>query len=380
MNSSPPRTPSPPVRITSLDGLRGIAVLFVLVHHFGLHLPNWLDCGPVAPNIFFLLSGYLITRSLMKMQRRPESGQIFSFHVRRLVRLLPALYAMLAVGWLTGLSEFREGWTWHVAFLTNIQMTIQDDWSGIASHLWSLSTQEQFYILWPLILLLPARWLLPSLLMAFVGATLFRITCLQAGSTDFFRWFLLPGSLDAFAAGGIVAWIALTRKDGLIIPPRWRWPFLSIVLGCWSLARTLRTDYGSNSHYIACIDTLETLVFAGLLIELLQYKGSLLSRAFSNRPLCFLGRISYGLYLWHMLILFSVDPLLDTFGWNAQAHPFLRCGALISCSIVVAWISWILLEKPFIIWGQKLTAAQTHIAQKFAQTLKSLSGLIRISS
>lgn len=376
MNASLPEPLACPVRITALDGLRGFAVLFVMVHHFGLHLPSWIDWGPVAPNIFFLLSGYLITHSLMKMQSDPQAGQLFNFHIRRLVRLLPALYAMLAVGWLTGLSEFRDGWTWHVTFLTNVQMTIQDDWSGMASHLWSLSTQEQFYILWPIILFIPARWLLPALLTALVGATAFRLSCLHLGTTDFFRWFLLPGSLDAFAAGGIVAWIARTRKGGVIVPPRWRWVFLGVLLGSWWLARTLRIEYGLNRLNVAFIDTLETLVFSGLLIELLQYQGSLLSRAFSNRPLCFLGRISYGLYLWHMLILFSIGPLLENWGWDA--YPYLRSGALIVSSIVIAWISWVLLEQPFIEIGRRLTATEGRIPQNLARVNKSLSGLSRV--
>lgn len=370
--------PAHSVRITSLDGLRGLAILFVMVHHFGLHLPSWIDWGPIAPNVFFLLSGYLITGSLMKMQDRPAPGQLFSFHIRRLVRLLPALYAMLAVGWLTGLTEFRDGWTWHVAFLTNVQMTIQDDWSGLASHLWSLSIQEQFYLLWPLLLLVPARWMLTALLTAVIGATAFRLSCLQIGTTDFFRWFLLPGSLDAFAAGGLIAWVARTRKDGFIISPRWRWIFLVALLGCWWLARVLRKEYGSHSLNLALIDSLETLVFSGLLIELLQYQGSLLSRSFSLRPLCFLGRISYGLYLWHMLVLFALAPLLDQFGWTAQTRPFLHFGALISGSIVVAWISWILLERPFIELGKQISAADGRIVQKLTRVFKSLGGLSRV--
>lgn len=370
--------PSQPARITALDGLRGIAILFVMVHHFGVHLPSWIDWGPVAPNIFFLLSGYLITLSLMKMQNNPKAGQIFSFHIRRLVRLLPALYAMLAVGWLTGLSEFREGWTWHVTFLTNVQMTIQDDWSGLASHLWSLSIQEQFYLLWPLLLLLPVRWLLPTLLTALIVATAFRLSCLHVGTTEFFRWFLLPGSLDTFAAGGLVGWVARSRKDAQIIPPRWRWTFLVFLMGAWGLARAMRMEYGSGRLNLAFIDTLETLVFSGLLIELLQYQGSLLSRAFSNRLLCFLGRISYGLYLWHMLVFFTVAPLLDTWGWEAQSHPYLRSGVLIGGSIFIAWISWIVLERPFIEMGRQLTATEGGISQKLARMFKSIAGFSRV--
>lgn len=358
-----------PVRITSLDGLRGLTILFVMVHHFGLHLPGWADWGPIAPNIFFLLSGYLITLSVMKMQKNPKAGQLFSFHMRRLVRLLPALYAMLLIGWITGLSEFRDGWVWHISFLTNIQMAIQNDWVGYASHLWSLSIQEQFYLFWPLLLLLPTRWLVPALFTTLIGATVFRIACLHYETTDFIRWFLLPGSLDAFAAGGFIAWIARTRKDGLIISPRWRWAFLCFILSAWWLARAWRLEYGSARINIAFIDTMETLVFSGLLIELLQYQGSMLSKLFSNKPLCFLGKISYGLYLWHMLVSFAITPLLTNLGLNT--NQYLRVSILIGFSILAAWISWTLLERPFIEMGRQLTAAEGSIVQKLTTVLKT---------
>lgn len=347
-----------------------------MVHHFGIHLPSWIDWGPIAPNIFFLLSGYLITLSLMKMQAKPKTGQVANFHIRRLVRLLPALYVMLAIGWLTGLSEFREGWLWHISFLTNVQMTIQNDWVGYASHLWSLSIQEQFYLLWPLLLFLPTRWLLPALLTTIVGATAFRITCLSIGTTEFFRWFLLPGSLDAFAAGGLVAWISRTRKDGVIIPPNWRWVFLASLLAAWITARTIRKDYGTGQISLAFIDTLETLVFSGLLIEFLQYQNSRLSKAFSNKTLCFIGKISYGLYLWHMLVALAITPILNNIGWEAHTHPFLRAAALISASTLTAWLSWILIEQPSVELGNKLTTGNLGIPRKIKEMVSATKGAI----
>ncbi len=165
-------------RLPQLDGLRGAAILFVIWHHFGLHLPGWLDIGPIAPSMFFLLSGYLITRSILGGVMGP--AQMAGYHARRFARLLPALYVMLLVGWLIGLEEFRDGLGWHAGFLTNFQMVANDDWSGSLSHLWSLSMQEQFYFIWPLVLLLPNRLLPGAFLTLFVGAAVFRAGCLQA--------------------------------------------------------------------------------------------------------------------------------------------------------------------------------------------------------
>lgn len=362
-----------PERLSQLDGLRGVAILFVMWHHFGLHLPGWLDWGPVAPNIFFLLSGFLITRSLLKMQENPSSGQLFRYHARRLTRLLPALYIMLGVGFVIGLREFREGLGWHALFASNFQMIANDDWAGYASHLWSLSIQEQFYLLWPLILFLPIRFLPATLVFTFFGAAIFRAWCLQAGMTEMFRWLMLPSSIDTFAAGGLIAWLMTLKR--LNISSVWRWPALALAFGCWFYARNLRGLYGTGDLALAFIDTFETAFFAWLLIELLEFPKSLLARAFSLPLLGPIGRISYGLYIWHMLVFLAVSPQLDAWGLTSTNHNFLRCMTLTAVSMAIASLSWITLEKPFIAWGKRLTAptgwleiARARVAKIFGET------------
>ena len=132
---------------------------------------------------------------------------------------------MIAVGWLAGLEEFRDNIAWHAGFLPNVHMAITGEWAGFLSHLWSLAMQEQFYMARPLIVLLPARCLLPTLLLAYAGTGVFRAWCLHTSASDLFRWFMLPGSLDAFAAGGLVA-----RKGVEIIPRKLRLPVAALAI------------------------------------------------------------------------------------------------------------------------------------------------------
>jgi peptidoglycan/LPS O-acetylase OafA/YrhL len=115
---------------------------------------------------------------------------LLSFHARRLARLLPAVYIMIAVGWLAGLEEFRDNIAWHAGFLPNVHMC-----------------------------------LLPTLLLAYAGTGVFRAWCLHTSASDLFRWFMLPGSLDAFAAGGLVA-----RKGVEIIPRKLRLPVAALAI------------------------------------------------------------------------------------------------------------------------------------------------------
>ncbi len=365
--------PAPTERLLQLDGLRGAAILCVIWHHYGLHLPGWLDIGPIAPSIFFLLSGYLITRSLLKQS--PSIPQLAAYHARRFTRLLPALYFMLAVGWLVGRTEFRDHLAWHAGFLTNILMVSSGEWAAGLSHLWSLAVQEQFYLLWPLILLLPSRWLPFSFALMYLGAAAFRAWCLHAGTSDFFRWFMLPSSLDAFAAGALIAWAMLKNGDRPLITPRWKWAASAVAAGCWLISRKLRYLEGTHHVGIAFIEFFETITLAFLLIVLLQNVWGWATWIFSRGPLVAVGKISYGIYVWHVLVWYAFTPLLDAAGLTMARYEILHVLALTLLSIGIATISWVALERPLAAWSRRLTApdgaldvARGRIARFFSGT------------
>lgn len=346
-------------RLSELDGLRGVAILLVMFHHFGVHPTGWMDWGPIAPSIFFMLSGYLITLSLTRIQDswvgsdRSRGRDVFHFHIRRLVRLLPAFYLLLAVGFLLGWQEFREGLAWHLAFMTNWQMALFDHWPDRLSHLWSLSLQEEFYLLWPLILFLPSRLLPWAFLTAFLSAAIFRGWCLYAGTSDMFRWFMLPGSLDNFAIGGLTAWAITKNKVAFLLTSKGRWVF-GILATCGMIAsRLLRELYGTGSVVLALVETLESVFFAWLLLMLLQSRQSIINRFFGLQPFVYLGRISYGLYIWHVLVFCVLAPILANWGLSSTERPFVAGLVITLACVIVASLSWKLLEEPFIRWSRK---------------------------
>lgn len=362
-------------RLPQLDGLRGAAILFVIWHHFGLHLPGWLDIGPIAPSIFFLLSGYLITRSILGRPMGP--GQMLGYHIRRLARLLPALYLMLVVGWLVGLEEFRDGLGWHAGFLSNFQMAGTDDWSGSLSHLWSLSVQEQFYFIWPLVLFLPNRLLPGAFITLFFGAAVFRAGCLHAGTSDLFRWLMLPASFDAFSAGALVAWLVRRHEGRPLIPAKWMAAATTIALICWLIARKLRYLEGTRHMGLAFVDLFETVTLAFLLMVLLQNLSAPVVRIFSFKPLVAVGRVSYGVYVWHILVAYAFGPLLDAAGVTTQAHDIVRCAFLTIASVSVAWLSWIAIERPFIEWTRRASAPE-GLWQILRERIAKALGRIRL--
>jgi len=344
------------IRMARVDGLRAVAILGVMLHHFGVKPGGWLDWGPVAPTVFFILSGFLITISLYKMQETGRTGveAMAGFHLKRLARLLPALYLMLLVGWFSGLPEFREGLFWHLAFLSNIYMAATGEWAGHLSQMWSLSMQEQFYLLWPLIFFLPARWLGYAMAGIVLGALSFRVLCIHWEAPEMVRWLLLPGSLDAFAAGGLLA-ILLKKFPEFRFQGRW-WMAGVPAVACWVTGRVLRHMEGTGNVAVAFVDLFEIAFFSWLILLIIQSPNSPISRLLSTKPMAALGRISYGLFIWHMLVVCALAPHLDRAGVTMADGMFLRTVILVVASVIVAWLSWTAVERPAVAWANSVAA------------------------
>ncbi len=346
-----------------LDGLRGIAIFSVVLHHFHVMLPGMLDWGPIGVRIFFLLSGFLITQSLWRLHRDVDKAGggywsgLLGFHGRRMARLMPVLYTMLIVGLVMGLPEFREAIGWHAAFLSNFYALRTDEWPAAASHLWSLSVQEQFYLIWPFVILVTPRRMLPWLLGGlFLSAFVFRAAIMSAGASDFYRWVMLPGVIDSFALGGLVACL---KKSGLLPAFTAGWKSVVIALaalGCYVLARYIRFGLISGPGS-AVIETLENLFFAWLLLRTsVGWRGAM-GRVFENPALVYIGKISYGLYIFHVLVHVSLGPWLDHHGVDVANHVLLRAAILSAVSVGVAALSYHYVEMPLAAWVRKKEVA-----------------------
>ncbi|MCX7869518.1 MAG: acyltransferase, partial [Terrimicrobiaceae bacterium] len=367
-------------RLAQLDGLRAEAILGVMLHHFGVKPCGWWDWGPVAPTMFFLLSGFLITGTLEKVRAGggADAGWLIGFHLRWFARLAPALYLLLAMGWLAGLREYREGWLWHGLFLSNVKMAAAGEWAASLSHLWSLAMQEQFYLMWPLILLVPRAWLAATLIGLCAAAAGFRATCLAFGAPEMFRWLMLPGSLDAFAMGGLLA-IACRKVEmrGAVL-----WGGGLLAAGCYVASRILRHLDGTGSPWMALVETFEVLAFGWLILMLVRRPESILARLLASRPLAFLGTLSYGLFIWHMLVASALAPWLDAWGLSIQAALLPRTLILLSASLLFAWLSWAAIERPSIGWAREaadrlaasLGQAWRTASQRLAMSLRGFSG------
>ncbi len=335
--------------VPQLDGLRAVAVILVILHHYGIHPSGGWDWGPIGPAVFFMLSGYLVTRSMGSLERTSgRLGALLTFHFRRLCRLMPVLLLLVVAGSILGYSEFSDAWTWHLSFATNFHIVNIEEWCGGASHLWSLGVQEQFYLLWPLLLLaIPRNWLLPSVMALALLGVAWRMGCIVTGASSFTRWLMLPGSLEAFASGAIVAVFA-NRSAGL---PLWvklaAVPVAALMFAMSTALRYLPQD----SLLSAWVEVPESLFFGWLLFRLLD-PGSWPSRILSHPWAAGVGKLSYGLFLFHTLVGMVVSESLAQSGLQIPRPVLVISLILITTGLAAA--SYYTIERPILQWSKNV--------------------------
>jgi len=322
-------------RILQLDGLRAVAILAVLLNHT-LHLPlTW-----AGVDIFFVLSGFLITGILLA--RKQSGGDYFSyFYRRRTFRILPSyILTLLIFGLIFGWSTFHP-WPFFVFFGMNIQPL----WFHNATPLplWSLAVEEQFYLVWPIVILLVSERVLLWLAIAAVVCTpLLRVLCTPLFSHHLFIYMLTPFRADLLCAGAILAILWKNRTSRLEHLCRTR-AWMGVVAGfgllalsqLWQVCRLESNSRTANGlvYSLSLIGSVSLLAWA-------LADRSWLTRFLSSRTMRYIGEISYTLYLVHIIVIFLVERYIHS--------PVLLFVIVAIGSIAWASVSWFLLERPLI--------------------------------
>jgi peptidoglycan/LPS O-acetylase OafA/YrhL len=364
-------------RVTELDGLRGIAILLVLVFHFTptsgpLHpLAVIFQAGWSGVDLFFVLSGFLITGILLDTAGRPHYYR--NFLVRRSLRIFPlyyvclVLYAFLTfypapIRWHDFLDSFNG--RWYFFYLGNIRVFLRGAWppAALLTPLWSLQVEEQFYWTFPFLVASMKRTTLGVVLAASVVAALvFRIILAVAMPANLIGpYVLMPCRMDALAMGGLVALVV--REN----PGRLKRPWIgrvTLVCGVIFIAVYVATDMTPWPVAMRTLGyTAVDLCYTGILVLLLnaraakQPHGSVLLRICRLRILVWLGTVSYGLYLLHIPALVIVDR------WLAPALHIATRGSMaffvpFALAIPAAWLSWVGFESQILRLKQRFTAA-----------------------
>jgi peptidoglycan/LPS O-acetylase OafA/YrhL len=313
-----------------LDGVRGLAILLVVANHsLGYRPFSWaFSGGGLGVDLFFVLSGFLITCLLLAEWERRGAVSLRGFWARRARRLLPALVTIVVLLALFGLPQARHAFGLQVFLVALMRLSYLANFfvnfapSGIAlgsvklglghgfTHLWSLAQEEQFYLLWPLCLLAllrrgtgPKRLLL-VVFVAIGAVNLDRIVVFSLGGSGEHIWNLPDTHGDAILFGCAAAVIFTYR---LLRVPR----SVGILSAAVAFSTVAWYDAGHTAELVIALP-LFAAGSASLLLAVLD--GALprhLSAVFSSRPLRATGKVSYGLYLWHypMLVFFGLAGL-----------------------------------------------------------------------
>jgi len=346
------------------DGLRALAVLTVMVDHFSADVPNfplpdWIHLGATGVRLFLVLSGYFITASLRRARDRMDAGELSAgktmaaFYWRRFLRIGPAYLVFAAIALLLDLGAIRHNWAWVFTGTVNWLIAWNDQWPLAISHLWSICVQEQFYLFWPLlILLVPRKWMLSAIIAVAFAGVAFRIGCVIFSVPIIARWVLPFGSLDSLAAGAALGWCG-----GRLRASRGGWVLAWLCLSMLTVAAVLRNGDPTKLKSVL-VEPLEAGAFVILVARTATGFDGNIARFLSNAGLVFAGRISYGLYIYHILVAMVVNRWLPSQMRFLITIPSLRLVVFGIVTLFVAALSWRLLEQPI----NRLRAEKTRQA------------------
>lgn len=344
-------------RARQLDGLRAIAVTFVLCHHW----TEWgtrINLGGIGVQVFFALSGFLITRILLDQRVKIESGrgirklELGRFYLSRALRILPIYYLILLLIFITGRFEDRGAIPWHALYGSNILFFERGEFSGGLAHFWTLAVEQQVYLFWPLIVLFaPNKWILRTILLGILFAPISRGILYAIGYTNFAQYnTLLCSNLDSLGMGALLAWAHVVAAErarqgvysGLLLALPISLVAFTVALG-WGIV----SGWGTSIVQILFFQTSLAVLSGWLVLRAQSGFAGAPGNLLSSRLLAYVGMISYGVYLFHVFVPVIRAIVLRAIhapeGFNQGALGFLLALIL---TFAVASFSWFFIEQP----------------------------------
>lgn len=364
-----------PKHVSELDGVRGLAILAVIIFHFGRldpHDSSFLSSLIVVPtqigwagvDLFFVLSGCLITGILLDTKTAPN--YFATFYMRRALRILPLYYLFVALFFLVLLPLSNRmsasSWTqtppseqiWYWLHLSNWRSAFGHLTYSPVGHFWSLAIEEQFYVIWPFVVLFCPSRKLPAVCVsiALFSTTIRNLPFSQHMQAEYSEvlYRLTPFRLEPIALG---ACIPLLLRN-----PQWRAAARRAVLPLLNAALVviiMAGVEGKSLSYAAVPMTrygFTAIAVAGCALVFhaadRARSSDLSSRIFRSGFLRGLGKLSYGMYVLHILVMADIKKFIVTHVGHGTAAVLLSIAAGLTFSYVFAWLSWHILEKRFL--------------------------------
>lgn len=337
------------MRFSQIDGLRFILFMLVfLLHQF----PGQLEPFSYAVPAFFALSGFLITKSLINNCKSSASYSIKTFYIQRALRLFPAYYTFILIAWIIGALPEPS---YYLAQIVNLRLFllslspdaaafkqyITNNWQSDYLHLWSLGAEEQFYLLYPFLFFsLTARRLQVALILIVALSILSRIWCMENIKASLYS-VMLPVCMEYFAWGCFFS----LRDERIYITPRHAVTILiaSFITTIWLISLEFWTRQDGFYQFQTSNFQTPIALFMGLFVWGLWRLPieNPISRALSYPSLVFLGRISYGMYIFHLLGFQVCDRIFHTLHITSKLA-FIAGSFIITFAL--SFIIWYMIE------------------------------------
>lgn len=339
--------------IKGINGMRAFAVSLVIIQHYivSYMYRTQSSIGDLGVTVFFVISGFLITSILVREKQdlsRTTTDKMIRFYARRAVRIFPIYYAVVAIGVLSGAYWFSEisKW-WNVLYATNIYMVVNEHNAGYTSHFWSLDVEEQFYMIWPLLIFMtPQKHLVKlfvfSIMVSFVSIAIRPFF----GHGGVFLPALPFYHLDSLGAGALLAVLSGKELFNKYFEVKSYMLLIGVVmtLGTCMIRDTHLSAYGLEAAGL--VMNISGVITSCMTIQyIIQNQSSTLVSILENRIIAGFGAISYGFYLIHNMApeFFTetrFSPRLPQ-TWTSLAVYFFT-------SLVLATLSWHFFEKPIL--------------------------------
>ena len=333
-----------------LDALRAFAVLAVLLHHF-INIKG-LDFAFEGVKLFFVLSGFLITgillrgRETMAVAGKTWSSVIKNFYFRRALRIFPLYYLLIFFGLILNLDPVRESLAWFLTYTLNIYMVNLGWYADNYAHFWSLAVEEQFYIVWPwIILFAPRKWLIPVTITFISVGPLFRFYGVTQDFGGLTTYISTPACLDTLGMGALLALV--THHGSKYSIDRFL-RFFALPVGLISSILLIgRANDGAFLNLFTIFyDLALGLFFCWLINAAGQGFKGVAGAILESRPLTYIGKISYGIYIYHPFMPKLCTFIFSALGFEYPVNPFLTFMLPTLATFLIASVSFYAFEKP----------------------------------
>jgi len=328
-----------------LDALRAYAVFGVIFGHmpiFALGKKGFLSIFysylPGVP-VFFCISGFLITLIILRNAKTDRPKQFLkSFYARRFLRIFPIYYLTIAVLYAANIPGYRDWFIYDVIYASNIKMAFQGSFAGVpTAHFWSLAVEEQFYLIWPFLFILFRKlghlWMILFFIVLGYGFTMMM--------EDIFFTARTFTPLCYLSLGGLLAYLYLNENSFFLKLDKYSLLAFGLLLGVILGEYFTLFTIGYRLHV-----TISMLITSFVILRfVVGFSKKPIIVILENRVVIYLGKISYGLYLYHLFAIYPAMLILKLVNIDLSDTPMIMQSLKILITIIIAILSWELLEK-----------------------------------